>query len=60
MRTIRRMAREHTSDDVDKLVRDSGLATTVVLHLEGANHVRSVLRRIVHSVATVYEVRYVV
>lgn len=31
------------SDNVDKLVGDDGLTTTVVLELEGAHHVKSVL-----------------
>ena len=46
------LERAGTSDDVDELVRDGGLATTVVLHLERADHVRRVLRRVVHGVAT--------
>ena len=40
-----------TSDDVDELVRDGGLATTVVLHRQTADHVGRVLRRVVHGVA---------
>lgn len=31
------------SDNVDKLVGDDGLTTTVVLELERAHHVKSVL-----------------
>ena len=41
-----------TSDDIDQLVRDGGLATTVVLHGQPIDHVRRVLRCVVHSVTT--------
>jgi hypothetical protein len=41
-----------TGNDINQLVGNGGLATTVVLHLERANHVRSVLRRVVHGIAT--------
>ena len=41
-----------TSDNVDELVRDGGLATTVVLQRQTVDHVTSVLRRVVHGVAT--------
>jgi hypothetical protein len=43
---------ERTSNNIDKLVRDGGLATTVVLHLQTGDHVTSVLRGIVHGIAT--------
>lgn len=32
-----------TCDNVDQLVCDSGLATTIVLHLQSGDHVRSIL-----------------
>ena len=38
-----------TSNDIDQLVGDSGLATTVVLHLEAGNHVGGVLGCVVHG-----------
>ena len=38
-----------TRDNIDELVGDSGLATTVVLHLEGSNHVGGVLGGVVHG-----------
>ena len=41
-----------TSDDIDQLVRDGGLATTVVLHGPPVDHVRRVLGRVVHGIPT--------
>ena len=40
-----------TSDDIHQFVGDGGLATTIVLHLQGCNHVGGVLRGVVHSVS---------
>lgn len=38
-----------TSDDIDELVGDSGLATTVVLHLQAGDHVGGVLGCVIHG-----------
>jgi hypothetical protein len=47
--------RRRTSDDVDELVRDRGLATTVVLELQTANHLAGVLGGVLHGVATEFK-----
>ena len=41
------------SNDIYQLVRDSSLATTIVLHFQAASadHVRSALRGVVHGIA---------
>ena len=38
-----REGKKHTSNDVDEVVGDGGLAQSVVLQLEGGNHVVRVL-----------------
>jgi len=43
--------RRRTGDDIDQLIGDGSLATPIVLHLEGANHVLCVLGGVVHCVA---------
>ena len=47
-----RPSARHTGDDVDQLVGDGGLATTVVLHGQTVDHVRRVLRRVIHGIPT--------
>ena len=46
------LERGGTSDDVDELVGDGSLATTVVLHLQRGDHVAGILGRVVHGVTT--------
>lgn len=41
-----------TGNDVNKFTSNGGLATTIVLHLEGANHVTGVLGRVVHGITS--------
>jgi hypothetical protein len=41
-----------TGDDIDELVRNSSLTTTVVLQLQVADHVSCVLGCIIHSVSS--------
>ena len=43
-----------TGNDVDQLVGNGGLTTSVVFHGQRANHVRGVLGRIVHCIATAW------
>ena len=42
---------KRTSDNIHQLIRDGSLATTVVLHLEGPNHVACILGRVIHGVS---------
>ena len=42
-----------TGNDIYQLVGNGGLATSVVFHGQRANHIRGVLRCIVHRIATV-------
>ena len=42
-----------TGNDVDQLVGNGGLTTSVVFHGQRANHVRGVLGRAVHRIAAV-------
>jgi len=42
-----------TSDDVNKLVGNSGLTTTIVLHLQSGDHIACILGCIVHCVAAI-------
>ena len=46
------MVEERTSDDVDQLIGNGSLSATIVLHCESVNHVRCILRGIVHGIAT--------
>lgn len=51
MPCLRRLKGTGTCDDVDELVRDGGLTTTVVFELQIRDHVASVLGGVVHGVA---------
>lgn len=46
------LERTGSSNDIDKLVGDCSLTTTVVLELQVANHIASILRCVVHSISS--------
>lgn len=46
------LQRASTSNNIHQLISNGRLSSTVILHLEGANHVRGVLGGIVHGIAT--------
>jgi hypothetical protein len=49
------LVRDHskrTSDNIDKLVGNSSLPATIVLHLQRGDHVTRILLRAIHSIAT--------
>ena len=42
---------KRTSNNIHQLICDGSLATTIVLHLEGPNHVACILGRVIHGVS---------
>ena len=49
---LSRLQSTSTGNDIDELVGDRSLTSTVVLELQTVDHVTSVLGRVVHSIAT--------